>query len=109
LRAYQRKNIEDSVGFTVRQESAFYMDSERKQHELSNAQWLSKLVSLVDIREKSSYLNVSLQAGLRSRYGKESGVLGGVGFLKTQKVDFFHPTPEVQLNHSLHLTPNSES
>jgi len=28
------------------------MDSEGKQHEFSNAQWLSKLVFLVDITEK---------------------------------------------------------
>ena len=32
----------------LRQESAFYMDSEGKQHEFSNAHWLSKLVFLVD-------------------------------------------------------------
>jgi len=36
------------------------MDSEGKQHEFSNAQWLSKLVFLLDITEKCNYLNGSL-------------------------------------------------
>ena len=36
---------------------ASYMDSEEKPHEISNAQWLSKLAFLVDTREKLSYIN----------------------------------------------------
>ena len=48
-------------------EIAFYMDSEEKQHEFSNAQWLSKLLFVGNITEKFTYLNASLQAGLRSR------------------------------------------
>jgi len=45
---------------------------------------------------------------LWSRCRKESGVLGGVGFLTTLEVGFFHPIPKVQLNHFLHRTPNLE-
>ena len=78
------------------QETVFYIDSEEKQHEFSNAQWVSKLAFMVNIIEKFNYLNASLQAGC--------GV--GVGFLRTE-VGFFHPTPtpEVQLNHLLYRTP----
>ena len=51
------------------------------------------------------YLNASLQARLRSQCRKESGGFGGVGFLRTLEVGFFHPTPELQLNHLLQGTP----
>jgi len=65
------------------------MDSEGKQHGLSNTQWLLKLVFLVDVTEKMTNLNASLQAGLWTRCHKESGFLGGVGFSTTLEVGFF--------------------
>jgi len=45
----------------LRHEIAFYMDSKEKPHGFSNAQWLSKAAFLVDITEKTNYLNASLQ------------------------------------------------
>jgi len=85
----------------LRQQIAFCMDSEGKQHEFSNAQWLSKLVFMVDITEKFNYLNPSLQA---------ESVSQGVGvFWAESKLDsevgFFYPTTEVQFNHLLYRTP----
>jgi len=45
----------------LRQEIAFYMDSKEKPHEFSNSKMPSKLAFLLDIIEKLSYLNASLQ------------------------------------------------
>ena len=90
-----------------RQGSAFYMESEGKQHGFSNTQWLSKLVFLVDVTEKKLTIWMRhCKQGCRVGVAKSRGFLGGVGFLTTLEVGFFQPTPEVQLNHLLHRTSN---
>ena len=48
----------------------------------------------------ADYLENDLQPGLWSR-----SFLGGFGFLRTQGVGFFYPTPDVHFNHFLHHTP----
>jgi len=67
------------------------MDSEEKQHEFSNAQWLSKLAFLVDIGPNRKIL---LSEWIIANMVAES-VSQGVGFLRTLEVGFFHPIPTI--------------
>jgi len=73
----------------------------------SNAEWLSKLIFLVDMTDKFNYLDASLQAGLRSRCPKKSGVFGWSQswILNKTRSRIFHPTLGVKLNHFLHRIP----
>ena len=67
----------------------------------------SQIVFLVDVTEKFDYRMRHCKQGCGVGVARSRGFLGGVGvgFLITPEAGFFHPTPEVQLNHLLHRTP----
>jgi len=95
----------------LRQEIAFYMDSEGNSMSFLMLRG-SQIVFLVDVTEKFNYLNAPLQAGLRSRCRKESGIVEWSRILNNTRSRIFSshsgsPTESFITSHSKITNPNS--